>query len=167
MEIVRYWKEFFVKKPILFVIVVLVIVMVLPGCAGKKEEEMKLVYGTFTMAGTDSQIVLRDDNTVIIRKYDMSKLEKEAYENFVIAMQNDKREEGNKLTEEEEQRIRNDIDLERQFLDRENTFDFALEDGLIGIYVPVENCDLFFYLQFYPSDNTIVFDDKIFTLEKD
>ena len=166
MEIVRCVKEIFVKKRLLFIIMVLLILIILPSCSGKKEKKIVLIYGTYTMAGTDSQIVLKSDNTLVVRNYDLSKLEKEAYENFMIAMRNDRREEGNKLTEEEEQKIRDDINLERQFLDRENSFDHALEDGLIGIYVPVENCDLYFYLQFYPSDNTIVFDDKIFTLEK-
>lgn len=32
----------------------------------------KLPYGTYAMAGTDSQIELRDDDTLVIRNYDMS-----------------------------------------------------------------------------------------------
>jgi hypothetical protein len=159
-------KSFFIPIAILLSATVILLFVFLQISHAIKDKEMKLVYDTFSMAGTDSQIVLNSDNTLTIRNYDMSELEKESYEDFVIAQKNAGREEGNKLTKEEEQRIRDDIDLNHQFLDRENSFSFASEDGFIGIYVPVENCDLFFYLQFYPSDKTIVFDNNTFTLEK-
>ena len=76
------------------------------------------------------------------------------------------REEGNKLSADEEQKIRDEIDLNGQFLDQVNSFEAADEDGWIGIYVPVEGCEYFLYMQFYPSDNSLVFDQKIFSLEK-
>ena len=156
----------FIVFAILLLATVILLVVILQ-IVGNRNEELELKYGTFSMAGTDSQIVLRDDNTLFVRNYDMSELERETYEDAVIALKNEGREEGDKLTEEEKQKIRDDIDLDRQFLDRANSFSWAVEDGLIGIYVPVENCDLFFYLQFNPIRNTIAFDDNIFTLEKE
>lgn len=156
---------FFVFLILLIATVILLVVIL--QIVGNRNELMELKYGTFSMAGTDSQIVLRDDNTLFVRNYDMSELERETYEDAVIALKNEGREEGDKLTEEEKQEIRDDIDLDRQFLDRANSFSWAVEEGHIGIYVPVENCDLFFYLQFNPVSNTIVFDDNTFTLEKD
>jgi len=152
---------------ILLIATVILLVVVRQNQRDNENELTELKYGTFSIAGTDSQIVLRDDNTLFVRNYDMSDLEKETYEDAVIALKNEGREEGDKLTEEEEQEIRDDIDLDRQFLDRANSFSWAVEEGPIGIYVPVENCDLFFYLQFNPVSNTIVFDDNTFTLEKD
>lgn len=127
---------------------------------------VKAPRGTFTMAGTDSQIELRDDNILIIRNYDMSGLEKETYEDATIVLKNDRREEDDKLTGEEEQEIRDAIDLNGQFLDRENMFFRVTEEDVVGIYVPVNNCDLFIYMQLNVKDKTIVFDDNTFTLEK-
>ncbi len=152
---------------ILLIATVILLVVVRQNQRDNENELTELKYGTFSIAGTDSQIVLRDDNTLFVRNYDMSGLERETYEDATIALKNEGREEGDKLTEEEKQKIRDDIDLDRQFLDRANSFSWAVEDGLIGIYVPVENCDLFFYLQFNPVSNTILFDDNMFALEKD
>jgi len=148
------------------IVFVVLLVVVLQDRRDNKDELTELKYGTFSIAGTDSQIVLRDDNTLTVRNYDLSGLEKKTYEDATIALKNEGREEGDKLTPAEEQKIRDDIDLNRQFLDRANSFSWAVEDGSIGIYVPVENCDLFFYLQFNPVSNTILFDNNLFTLEK-
>ena len=68
------------------------------------------------------------------------------------------------MSESEEQKIRDNIDLSSQFLDKENTFEQENENGCIGIYVDVNNCELFLYALFYPSDNSIVFDGKVFKL---
>lgn len=153
------------KKPLCILILLLLLSFSTTACT-PAEEAMKITYGTFTMASTDSQIVLREDNTLTIVNYDMSELEKVSYEDFMIAQQNAKREEENRLTADEEQRIRDGIDLNGQFLDKVSSFEAVDEDGWIGICVPVEGCEYFLYMQFYPSDNSIVFDEKIFSLEK-
>mgnify|MGYP000982635261 CR=1 FL=1 len=150
---------------ILFVATVILLVLFIqmkldPNIGGK------LPYGTYTMAGTDSQIELRDDDTLIIRNYDLSALEKETYEDATIALRNDRRKEDDKLTAEEEREIRDAIDLDRQFLDRESMFFRVSEDDLIGLYIPVDNCDLFLYLELDAKEKTIVFDDNTFSLEK-
>jgi len=154
-----------VRKTLCVLIGIMLLVISISACT-PAEEAMKITYGTFTMASTDSQIVLREDNTLTIVNYDMSELEKISYEDFMIAQQNAKREEGNRLSADEEQKIREGIDLNGQFLDQVNSFEAVDEDGWIGIYVPVEGCEYFLYMQFYPSDNSIVFDEKIFSLEK-
>lgn len=153
------------RKPLYALILLLLLALLATACA-PEEEAMKITYGTFTMASTDSQILLREDNTLTIVNYDMSELEKDSYEDFMIAQQNAKREEGNRLTADEEQNIRDGIDLSGQFLDKVSSFEAVDEDDWIGIYVPVEGCEFFLYMQFYPSDNSIVFDEKIFSLEK-
>ena len=150
----------------LYILILLLLLALSATACTPAEEAMKITYGTFTMASTDSQIVLREDNTLTIVNYDMSELEKVSYEDHLIAQQNAKREEGNKLSADEEQKIRDGIDLNGQFLDQVNSFEAADEDGWIGIYVPVEGCEYFLYMQFYPSDNSLVFDQKIFSLEK-
>lgn len=128
--------------------------------------EVKVPYGTFTIAGTNSQIELGDDNVLIIRNYDMSVLEKDTYEDATIALKNDGRKEDDKLTGEEEQEIRDTIDLNGQFLDRENMFFRITEEDFVGIYVPVNHCDLFLYLQLNIKDKTILFNGSTFSLEK-
>lgn len=149
-----------------FLLVGVLFAVVIGGSCAKKNPEMRLKYGTFSMAGSDSRIVLYEDRSLSVVNYDLSELEKSTYEDFLIAQVNLGREDGNKLSVDEEQKIRDDIDLNRQFLDRVNPFEEVLEEGCIGIYVPVENCDLFFYMQFYPSDNSIVFDEHIFSFEE-
>lgn len=153
------------RKPLYVLILLLLLSFSTTACT-PSEDAMKITYGTFAMASTDSQIVLREDNTLTILNYDMSELEKVSYEDFMIAQQNAMREEGNKLSADEEQKIWDGIDLNGQFLDQVNSFEAVDEDGWIGIYVPVEGCEFSLYMQFYPSDNSLVFDEKIFSLEK-
>ena len=62
------------RKP-LYVLILLLLSFSATACT-PTEEAMKITYGTFTMASTDSQIVLREDNTLTIVNYDMSELEK-------------------------------------------------------------------------------------------
>lgn len=100
-----------------------------------------------------------------ISGYDFSDIEKHYYEDSVIALENSKRGENEFLTSEEEQKIRDKIDLRKQF-SVANKFSIQEESnrGCIGIYIPVEGCDLLFYVQYFPNDNTLVFENRIFNL---
>ena len=58
------------KKPSCILILLLLLSFSATACT-PAEEAMKITYGTFTMASTDSQIILREDNTLTIMNYDM------------------------------------------------------------------------------------------------
>lgn len=135
-------------------------VIALVGCSAPK---MDLKLGTYKSGTDDCTIVLGEDNMLTISGYDFSYIEKHIYEDFVIASENSKRSENEFLTFEEEQEIRDNIDMDKQF-SVANRFSIQEEpnQGCIGIYVPVEGCDLFFYVQYFPNDNTLVFEDRIF-----
>lgn len=141
----------------------LFLLLCLTSC-NSRETSKEIKPGTYQMEGSDSQIVLNPNKTITIHNYDLSELEKKSYEDFLIAKEQKNLSEGETLSKEKEQKIRDDIDLTSQFIDKENSYHEETEDGYIGIYVPVKNCDLYFYAQFCPSDNTVTFDNKIFKL---
>ena len=144
------------------VMFLLIGVIALAGCGASK---MELKLGTYKSGTDDCTIVLGEDNMLTISGYDFSDIEKHIYEDSVIALENSKRSENEFLTSEEEQKIRDKIDMRKQF-SVANKFSIQEESnqGCIGIYVPVEGCDLFFYVQYFPNDNTLVFEDRIFNL---
>ena len=89
---------------------------------------------------------------------DFSEMEKVVYEDVIIGLTNANREqEGSAaLNEKEEQEIRDKIDLNSQFLDKMNEYTVEKEDGALGLYIPVNNTELFMYVQYYPSNDNIV-----------
>jgi len=130
------------------------------SCGEKKPVAIK--KGVYKLADTDTSITLGDNNTLTVHGYDFTHLEETAYESFMIRMEQSELPEGETISDERIKEIKDGVDLTKQFLDKTVTYETQDEDGIIGIYVPVENSELFFYVQYFPNDESLVFDEHIF-----
>lgn len=133
---------------------------------GKEKETLTIENGTYFIEGTDTTFTFGENNTLTVHGYDFTEMEESVYENPTIYMEKQKLNDGEELSDERIQMIRESIDLSGQFLDKAVKYETEDEEGTIGIYVPVENCEFFFYAQYFPNNKTIVFDDRILKREE-
>lgn len=131
-------------------------------CSCGEKKPLTIKKGVYWLADTDTSITIGDNNTLTVHGYDFKKLEEEAYENFMIRMEQANMPEGEKISDERIEQIRDGVDLTKQFLDKTVDYETQDEDGVIGIYVPVNNSELFFYVQYFPNNESLVFDEHIF-----
>lgn len=47
-----------------------------------------------------------------------------------------------------------------------NEYTVEKEDGALGLYIPVNNTELFMYVQYYPSNDNIVFNKFTYKLKE-
>ena len=131
------------------IVFVVLLVVVLQDRRDNKDELTELKYGTFSIAGTDSQIVLRDDNTLTVRNYDLSGLEKKtSVPRSRLKTKGAKRATNSPF--EDPGRYR----LNRQFLDRANSF--SRRWRTVPSPTSPSRTAICFYLQFNPVSNTIL-----------
>ena len=145
------------KRKIILFFTAIITVLMLTACSGGVDNAKQ---GKYYLNGDTSKpyIVIGENNTMGFYNFDFSEIEKVRYEDAIIIFTNASREqEGSAaLTEKEEQEIRDKIDLDSQFLDKMNEYTIEKEDGALGLYIPVNNTELFMYVQYYPSNDNIV-----------
>ncbi|MDD6489021.1 MAG: hypothetical protein PUG48_04295 [Clostridia bacterium] len=154
------------KRKIMMFITAVTAACMLSACSGEVNNAKQ---GTYYLNGNTSKpyIVIGENNTMGFYNVDFSELEK-MYEGSTIGLTNSKREqEGSAdLTDKEEQEIRDKIDLDGQFLNKMNEYTVEKEEGALGLYIPVNNTEFFMYVQYYPSDQKIVFENFIYKLKE-
>ena len=134
--------------------------MCLGVCACGKEEVIKVPVGEY-ISGNGSRVTILEENKMVIENVDFSDMEKYPYEDYTLVQK--KKELGRELTEKEKEEICSAIDLEQQFSNKECSYTTQMEDGVVGIYLPVNGSELFLYLQYFPADHTLVMEDMIFS----
>lgn len=155
------------KRKIILFFTAIITILMLTACSGGVDDAKQ---GKYYLNGDTSKpyIVIGENNTMGFYDVDFSEMEKVVYEDAIIGLTNANREqEGSAaLNEKEEQEIRDKIDLDSQFLDKMNEYTVEKEDGALGLYIPVNNTELFMYVQYYPSNDNIVFDDFTYKLKE-
>lgn len=155
------------KRKIVLFLTAIITVLILTACSGGVDNAKQ---GKYYLNGDTSKsyIVIGENNTMGFYDVDFSEMEKVVYEDVIIGLTNANREqEGSAaLNEKEEQEIRDKIDLDSQFLDKMNEYTVEKEEGALGLYIPVNNTELFMYVQYYPSNDNIVFDDFTYKLKE-
>lgn len=155
------------KRKIILFFTAIITVLMLTACSGGVDNAKQ---GKYYLNGDTSKsyIVIGENNTMGFYNFDFSEMEKVSYEDAIIIFTNANREQEDSaaLTEKEEQEIRDKIDLDSQFLDKMNEYTIEKEDGALGLYIPVNNTELFMYVQYYPSNDNIVLDDFIYKLKE-
>lgn len=155
------------KRKIILFFTAIITVLMLTACLGGVDNAKQ---GKYYLNGDTSKsyIVIGENNTMGFYNFDFSEMEKVSYEDAIIIFTNANREqEGSAaLTEKEEQEIRDKIDLDSQFLDKMNEYTIEKEDGALGLYIPVNNTELFMYVQYYPSNDNIVFNKFTYKLKE-
>ena len=145
------------KIKIILFFTAIITVLMLTDCSGGFDNAKK---GKYYLNGDTSKpyIVIGENNTMGFYDVDFSEMEKVIYEDATIGFTDASREqEGSAaLNEKEKQEIRDKIDLDSQFLDKMNEYTIKKEDGALGLYIPVNNTELFMYVQYYPSNDNIV-----------
>lgn len=129
------------------------------------DNDLMVKNGVYRIADTDATITLGENNTLTVHGYDFTKMEKEVYEDVMIRLEQSKLPKGETISEERISEIRDSVDLTKQFLDQTVSYETQKEDGTIGIYVPVENSEFFFYAQYFPNNDSLVFDEHILKRE--
>lgn len=155
------------KRRISLLLSVIFGILSFTSCNVKSKEVKPGIY--YLNGDTDkSYIVIGEDETIGFYNVDFSEMEKTTYEDYIIMKDNFQRDEQGKekLTKEEEQKIRDNIDLNSQFLGKMNKYTIEDEEGILGLYIPVNNTELFMYTQFYPSSGYIVFDGFNYILKE-
>lgn len=110
-----------------------------------------------------AKVTILEDNKLVISNYDFAEMEANTYEAYAIG---EKAEElGRELSEEEKKEICDEIDLTEQFIDQECTYTTQQEDGIVGLYIPVNGTEIYMYLQYYPADDTLIMNDILFQYE--
>lgn len=155
------------KRKIILFFTAIITVLMLTACSGGVDNAKQ---GKYYLNGDTSKpyIVIGENNTMGFYDVDFSEMEKVIYEDATIGFTDASREqEGSAaLNEKEEQEIRDKIDLDSQFLDKMNEYTIEKEDGALGLYIPVNNTELFMCVQYYPSNDNIVFDDFTYKLKE-
>lgn len=155
------------KRKIILFFTAIITVLMLTACSGGVDNAKQ---GKYYLNGDTSKsyIVIGENNTMGFYNFDFSEMEKVVYEDVIIGLTNANREQEGSATlnEKEEQEIRDKIDLDSQFLDKMNEYTVEKEDGALGLYIPVNNTELFMYVQYYPSNDNIVFDDFTYKLKE-
>lgn len=145
------------KRKIILFFTAIITILMLTACSGGVDNAKQ---GKYYLNGDTSKsyIVIGENNTMGFYDIDFSEMEKVVYEDVIIGLTNANREqEGSAaLNEKEEQEIRDKIDLDSQFLDKMNEYTVEKEDGALGLYISVNNTELFMYVQYYPSNDNIV-----------
>lgn len=148
-------------KKIIRMAVGLVLCLAVCGCGDKEVTEVS--SGEY-ISGNGSKITIYEENELLMESMDFSEVEKNTYESYAISQK--KQEQGRELTEEEIEKICSEIDLASQFMNQKSAYTIQQEEGILGIYLPVKGSELYLYLQYFPADNTIVWEDTIFSLKK-
>ena len=155
------------KRKIILFFTAIITVLMITACSGGVDNAKQ---GEYYLNGDTSKsyIVIGENNTMGFYNFDFSEMEKVVYEDFIISFTNVSREQEDSaaLTEKEEQEIRDKIDLDSQFLDKMNEYTIEKEDGALGLYIPVNNTELFMYVQYYPSNDNIVFNKFTYKLKE-
>lgn len=154
------------KRKIILFFTAIITILMLTACSGGVDNAKQ---GEYYLNGDTSKpyIVIGENNTMGFYDVDFSEMEKVIYEDTTIGFTDASREqEGSAaLNEKEKQEIRDKIDLDSQFLDKMNEYTIKKEDGALELYIPVNNTELFMYVQYYPSNDNIVFDNFTYKLK--
>lgn len=155
------------KRKIILFFTAIITILMLTACSGGVDNAKQ---GKYYLNGDTSKpyIVIGENNTMGFYDVDFSEMEKVIYEDATIGFTDASREqEGSAaLNEKEKQEIRDKIDLDSQFLDKMNEYTIKKEDGALGLYIPVNNTELFMYVQYYPSNDNIVFNKFTYKLKE-
>lgn len=155
------------KRKIILFFTAIITVLMLTACSGEVDNAKQ---GKYYLNGDTSKpyIVIGENNTMGFYDVDFSEMEKVIYEDATIGFTDVSREqEGSAaLNEKEKQEIRDKIDLDSQFLNKMNEYTIKKEDGALELYIPVNNTELFMYVQYYPSNDNIVFNKFTYKLKE-